>query len=274
MKLCLIAALLVSLAAAEQKTLRWYISANHLDANVAFYNEHKNAMSGFYGCCGGAHVAANGAVTYNMPELQNQTATYKGLGLTYHIMGSLNETGVLNGGVLGGVADIVAAVKASGSDGIIFDYEPKDQPTDEHAQKYANFLTAVKKAAGTSFDVGMDVSGWGILDKFPIYGASHLDIYTSMATTYYAKSALSPVGTAFMNNMTHYFGADQSFYGIGTWDANEATCKWHYGWNASALTTFLDTSNATHIDLWRCDMDNYSTPSPDIYLPLEQWFHQ
>eukprot|EP00756_Hemistasia_phaeocysticola_P007837 Hpha_TRINITY_DN14415_c0_g1::TRINITY_DN14415_c0_g1_i7::g.157873::m.157873 len=139
-------------------------------------------------------------------KLTGSNASYSGPGTDYaHNVGSmlsntfgekslallsLDDDAVRAGASAGEVQKLVDAVNAAGFGGLMADYEPKG-PTAGMAVKYAAMLKAIAapmQSAGLL--MGMDISSWGILgaNDFKTYADVGLDIYMSMASTYFGTN--------------------------------------------------------------------------------------
>eukprot|EP00927_Polykrikos_kofoidii_P077940 TRINITY_DN74820_c0_g1_i1.p1 TRINITY_DN74820_c0_g1~~TRINITY_DN74820_c0_g1_i1.p1 ORF type:complete len:307 (-),score=53.58 TRINITY_DN74820_c0_g1_i1:158-1027(-) len=261
---------LVACAEASRR-VRWYLAGGRAAANEAFVEKYANAITGVYGCCNMLSVAADGSVTIK-PNLQSDAAPMLAKGLTYHVVAGVSGDGILSGGAKAAAADVAKAVRDANLTGIIFDYEPASNYTKEHEQAYASFLKAIKDAAGSSFEVGMDTAGWGILKDLSAYAPANLDLYTSMTPTYNAPAALSPTGKQFVKDMVSTFGSGAAALGMGSMPAPgfEEKCANmpDYGWSNDTMTEFLTMAaddGVEDVDIWRCDIDHYGE-TPQWYF--------
>merc|ERR1712018_364402 len=90
---------------------------------------------------------------------------------------------------MGAVPDLVRYANVDGVNGLLCDYEPADNYTTAHAQAYATFLEALAtQLHAHGLELGFDVAGWGILDKWAVFAPLHVDFYTSMTPTYNAQN--------------------------------------------------------------------------------------
>ena len=269
MKLFSVLALVAGSFAASNRSIGWYMPP-HFDST--FVRENLDVVDRINLCCSQINVLANGTMEdVNGKEyVTNRSKEMHSLGVEFVMMGSVDEQAILSKDSVKAVDDIVSYVKYTKSEGIIFDYEPKNKFTDEHASKYEFFLSAVKKASNNEFYVGMDVSGWGILNKFPIYAPSKLDIYTSMATTYYMNSAVTPEGHQFVSNMTSFFGKSSRF-GIGSTATMSTGQHCSYNWTAPTLAPYLDQLPYRAVDIYPCDFDHRGTLDPSFLEVFKNW---
>ena len=151
-------------------------------------------------------------------------------------------------------------------DGYLVDYEPSlANTTEAHAIAYAAFLTQFSKSLHSKGKkLGMDVSGWGILDKYSLYGNINLDMLTSMAT--YSGSNVTNNMDTVSKMLT---GIDNNLIGIGIGSmcSNQGFV---YNWTQTDLNTFLSflkEKRIYNIDIWRADIDN-----PDETNTTLTWF--
>jgi len=191
--------------------------------------------------------------------------------LTYHSTFSVEAEAILSGVAKSIAPNLAKIAKDSGVDGLLCDYEPDFNYTVEHAQKYADFLSAVRKELnGLDLELGMDVAGWGILDKFDIY-ADVADFFTSMSPTYNAGNLTR--NRDFVGEMTRTLGSDKVKVGLGSSPATgyEKNCANMptYNYTESNLTPFLDylktNAQVSGVDIWKCDIDNYGKTA-DFFL--------
>eukprot|EP01060_Flectonema_neradi_P006535 TRINITY_DN14427_c0_g1_i1.p1 TRINITY_DN14427_c0_g1~~TRINITY_DN14427_c0_g1_i1.p1 ORF type:complete len:272 (+),score=34.19 TRINITY_DN14427_c0_g1_i1:60-875(+) len=269
----LLSSVLLSLTAvslgSSNRSVGWYMPWNF---DISWVKDNVDVVDRINLCCSQFAVEANGTFKTKISNefVENVSEQVRSLDIEFVVMGGLNETAVLTETSLNAIPDIVSYVKLVKAMGIIFDYEPKNNFSTTHASKYAKFLSKMKQAAGDDFQVGMDVSGWGILDMFPIYAPSSLDIYTSMATTYYMNSAVSPKGHQFVSNMTSYFG-NSSRFGIGSTATMSTGQHCSYNWTANTLAPYLNQLPYRAVDIYPCDFDHRGSLDPSFLEVFRNW---
>ena len=177
--------------------------------------------------------------------------------------------GVDEAALFSGTYDLPAAVKVAGSmqrlgtRGWVVDYEPVNNYTAEHAERYGAFLGALAAALKpVGMELAFDIADWSILKPsfWSHYTSRGVARYTSMTPTYDASNLTENrvfVGQALAQLPPGTYAA-----GIGTVWEERGACKeaggYEYLWNATTLPTFVDflgTSGVHTIDVWRCDVD-------------------
>jgi len=269
-----------SSAAPSLSSVRWYVSSGRVDANVAFARARPGALTGFYGCCGSFSVAADGSVK-TRGNLSDIAARHKhaldSKVLSYHAVFSVDPKAILSGAGEKAAPVLALAAKEGGADGLLCDYEPDFNYTDAHAEQYASFLLALRKELNLKgLTLGMDVAGWGLLDKFDIYGDS-ADFYTSMSPTYNAQNLTK--NKEFVRAMERTLGAERVSVGIGSTPqpGYEKYCSNmpSYNYTNETLTSFLSflkiTAQVSGVDIWRCDIDHYGKTADFFVSALEQY---
>ena len=253
-----------------QRKSRWYVNSD-VDANVAFAQAHPTALTGWYGCCGLLGVDGTGTAKQNKNisalagPMKAALLPSTGRTLTFHAVFSVAESAIHSGAALDAVPELIRFATAGGTDGLLCDYEPADNYTDAHAEAYAAFLSALASAAHVQsprLEVGFDVAGWGILDKFSVFAPLDVDFFTSMTPTY---DGVVPVAESFTKGYVAAVGTSRAGIGVGSMPEPgfEAKCSNmpNYHWNASSFgefTTWLrQTAGVLELDVWRCDIDHY-----------------
>ena len=267
--------------AESSRRVRWYVSSGRVDDNVEFAREHSNAITGFYGCCGLAHVDDVGNVTFkhNISDgIHSMMYAVPNRRLTYHAVFGVTEASICNGTAIRGIPDLVDFAKQNQIDGLLCDYEPSENYTETHAKAYANFLDSLAQALHEeNMEMGFDVAGWGILDFWDVYAPLHIDFYTSMSPTYNAKNISQD--KSFVTDLVAAVGSRRTSIGIGSVpDPNYVSdCKNmpNYTWTNETFTSFTEWlrnyAGVSDIDIWRCDIDHYGKTA-DWYLAALERF--
>ena len=114
-----------AVAAAPSRSVRWYVDAGRVDANVAFVAAHGDALSGLYLCCNSFAFAADGTFGgISAATVREQTAPLyaarANLSL-YYVVG-VDDAAIHSGSWAAHVG--AAAAAAADFQGFIVDYEP------------------------------------------------------------------------------------------------------------------------------------------------------
>jgi hypothetical protein len=262
---------------------RWYVNWNLVDQNVLFAKTHTGSLLGFYPCCNKFTVSAEGFFLpeHNDSDVKAALNPYSELGLDVLPTLELDENYLFNFSGLPGGFDLVInnatdnAVR-NNFDGYMVDYEPSLQNTTmAHSIAYANFLGQFAKSLHSKGKkLGMDLSNWGILNKYSLYSKLDLDIFTSMST-YYGTNLTDNMNI--VKQMTSVIDTDKLAIGIGTMATN---ADFHYNWTEYKLDIFLyflQDNNITEIDIWRSDIDNTEqtgTTLPWFLRMVDNWVNQ
>jgi len=281
--LCILSSTVLSLPISSpvpKRRVNWYMSSGAITANIQFLQNNSNAITGFYMCCNSFTFEANGTFTGMEDEqLINQTSPLlmvnPNLELLYVI--GISNISIYTGSWVNGIEAAVDTLDRLSSylHGYIVDYEPSYNYSLNHSQAYANFLGAFKQALekrNKLFLLGTDVAGWGILDKYSILNSSNLDIYTSMTPTYFGTNL--SLNEQFVLTEISSFPINSIGIGIGSMLAPNEKPEWNYNYTETSLSSFLQflINNAINrVDIWRADIDHYST-TVDYYFTLLQQF--
>lgn len=260
--------------------VNWYMNGGDIPANVAFVQNYSSALTGLYLCCNSYSFLANGSFIGKDDEtIRNETIPLLNIQPNlqlYYVIGISNETFMDESWRIG-IPTAVATLERLTNmvTGFIVDYEPANNYTLQHSQAYANFLKAFADAIhsnGKGQQLGFDVAGWGILNKFNIYNETNVDIYTSMTPTYY--------GTNLTENENFVEEELESLpvanIGIGIGSMLKTPPEWNYNYTATTLNQFiqyLQSVNISRIDIWRADIDHYGITEDYYFTALENFLH-
>ena len=266
-----------------QYRARWYVNWNLVDQNVAFARTHPNALIGFFPCCNKFTVTDDGFFSpeHNDSDIKLALSPYSKLGLDVFPTLDLGENYFSNfSGLPHGFDPVIKNatdnIIRNNFDGYMVDYEPSLKNTTlAHAMAYASFLKQFAKSLhAKDKKLGMDVSNWGILDKYSLYSTLDLDIFTSMAT-YSGENLTRSMDV--VTKMTSTMNTKLIGIGIGTMAINP---NFYYNWTESKLNIFLEflnKNNIREIDIWRSDIDNpdeTNTTLPWFVKAIENWMNQ
>ena len=262
---------------------RWYVNWNLVDQNVLFAKTNPTSLVGFYPCCNKFTVTNDGLFSpeHNDSDIKAALNPYSKLGLDVFPTLDLEENYFDNfSGLPHGFDPVIKNatdnIVRNNFDGYMVDYEPSlANTTMAHAIAYASFLGQFAKSLHSKGKkLGMDVSGWGILDKYSLYSTLDLDIFTSMST-YYGTNITSNI--EIVNQMTSSINSNKLAVGIGTMALNP---DFNYNWTEYDLDIFLyflKDNNITEIDIWRSDIDNpdeTNTTLPWFLRMVTNWVNQ
>jgi hypothetical protein len=235
-------------------------------AEVAKTGGRPVANSVYY-CCNVIKIQDSGVVDIFRTDSEMAAAIRPpaAAGLSVHIVMGITMKAVLsrtwrNTAALSDIANNIARNRYGG---VVVDYEPDTDYTDEHAALYAEFLSALQQrvtaVAGPSASVAWCSAGWGVINpaKFGVYRGSTFNFSTSMTPTYNWPGTLAPLAE-FVDAEISSLGVRRVELGLGTVLVPPYVPEWHYGWNPAALSeflTFLTSKNATRIAWWRSDID-------------------
>lgn len=274
----LVLAVLLAVAVASPvppvgRGVRYYLGANRLLENSAFAQTSDGAVNGAYLCCNLASVSANGTMlsNANATALSEEASALRQIfkaqsasslaGEVWHVVG-IDQEAVQNGTwrATSALTDLASAAASWGSTGLVVDYEPSTNYTMNHARAYGAFLTALGAALrDNNLKIGMDIAGWGILNKdfWPAYPG--LDRYTSMTPTY--SGANVSLDIEFAAEAVAALPTGTPSFGVGTELLKACgTPKWDYHWTEAGLRAFVSGAaahGAAGIDFWRADIDHY-----------------
>lgn len=249
------------------RRVRWYVSAGRTQDNIDFAKANPDALTGFYGCCNLLAVDNTGSVSLKFENLSSISIPHKAAlspskTMSFHAVISVNKTAILSGSALHAVEPLAMAAESGGVDGLICDYEPDSNYTIDHVHKYVKFLRALKASLeARGLELGVDVAGWGILDKLDEYnGSAHF--FTSMSPTYNANNLT--VNREFVTSMLSAFGAESVSVGMGSMmePGDQSKCSHNFGYTNETLMGFLEflaEKGVSDVDIWKCDIDNYGT---------------
>ena len=262
-----------------QKTSRWYVNWNLVDQNVLFAKTHKGMFSGFYPCCNKFTVLSNNTFSseHTDEEVKASLNPYSALGLDVFPTLDLQEDylniySTIPNGFDAVIKNATANTVRNNFDGYMVDYEPSNS-TIAHAQAYAKFLSNLTASLhAQNKRIGVDLSNWGILDMYHLYAPIDIDIFTSMGT--YSGSDID-ANVKVVNQMVSVLNTSRISIGIGSMST---TPDANYNWTEYTLNVFLDflqDSNITGVDIWRCDIDNAeetNTTLPWFLRVISDWF--
>ena len=262
-------ALVVASASASERRVRWYVNSD-VSANVKFAQDHPDAITGFYGCCGLAGIDADGnASASNWTHLTGpmKAALAPNRSLTFHAVFGIAEDAIRTGQAHRAIPELVRAARAGGADGLLADYEPstKNQTT-AHAEAYADFMDALaKELHEVDLELGMDVGGETVLMDWAYFAKTEIDFFSSMSPTYDDEPGAR---SWFTKGMAKALG-NRTAVGVGSMvdPENKGSCHLNFGWNATKFRSFTDfiqgpDVRATTLDVWRCDIDTYGETEP------------
>jgi hypothetical protein len=277
------ASILASNLATARREVNWYVSSGQVADNDALVRDHRDSITGAYLCCGFGSFGANGS-WHSMPSAvalaQMAPFTTASPPLDAWMVSGISLDAVFSGAWAepGGIDAAVAALtplKAGGLRGVIIDYEPVTNYTEDHARRFGAFLAGLIKAlAPLSLEVGVDIADWTILSPryWPFYASTGVTRFTSMTPTYNAQNLTH--NRAFVGEALAQLPAASYAAGIGSTLANpdNAQCVragMDFSWTETAFLGFVDflgTSGVDTVDVWRCDIDE-PYPAPDPTAP-------
>ena len=274
---------LASGLAATRREVNWYVSSGQIANNAALVRDHRASITGAYLCCGFGSFAANGS-WHSMGSAaalaQMTPFTAASPPLDAWMVSGVSIEAVFSGAwaLPGGIDAAVAALtplKAGGLRGLIIDYEPVTNYTDDHARRFGAFLAGLAKAlTPLGLEVGVDIADWTILSPhyWPFYAPTGVTRFTSMTPTYNALNITR--NREFVGAAVAQLPAASYAAGIGSTLANpdNAQCVkagMDFSWNETTFLQFVDflaTSGVDTVDVWRCDIDE-PYPEPDPTAP-------
>lgn len=149
-------------AAPGPRQVRWYLNGGLGDANAAFVDGHRDAITGAYLCCNIFHVAANGSWAGRSDEwVKSNSQPLVSRGVDVWLVVGVSQAAVQNGTAAAAVPAAVAAAVRLNVTGFMVDYEPASNYTMGHVMAYASFLKHL--AAGlhaSGRKLGVDVATW------------------------------------------------------------------------------------------------------------------
>jgi hypothetical protein len=245
----------------------WYLDAGVPAANEQFATQNASAFTGALLCCGLASVAADGSVSLKFPAatVLNQTSALSRLGVPSLLVIGIADGAITSGAWSVSVVPLVQFAHASGSVGLVVDYEPVSNYTLQHAEAYAAFLQSLALALhADGLQLGFDCADWGILDFWTAFLGKGIDIFVSMSPTYSGKDVAAD--RQFVQNMiTAGVSTDSISIGLGTMLKPSCTGYDNYDWTQATLAPFLDflqSSSVHSISFWRSDIDDYCGTAP------------
>eukprot|EP00935_MAST-01C_sp_MAST-1C-sp1_P001590 g1590.t1 len=189
---------------------------------------------------------------------------------------SPNPMAVQSGLAKNAVPDLLVLMETGGFGGFVVDYEPHDNTTDDHAQQFVVFLTALANGLHKKGRLlAVCVSDWGILSPkyYKLIGTSGADKYVSMGSTYKNELGIKEHVTA----MKAAFPVQSIVVGIGTMaPSNCSGLTGDYNWaqaSLSAFLSFVSQQGITQLAMWRADICTPSGHGPGCagYCGVEPW---
>lgn len=256
------------------RRINWYLASGN-PANVDLVAQYGGtALTGALLCCDLGNFAADGSFLFVSPaSVATSLEPFRGLDAWFVI--SINEASVASGswrnGMVAAAAESARLISNySQFRGFVVDYEPEDNYTASHAAAYGSFLKALAAATAPAC-VGLDIANWGILGPhlWPYYNfpatpsQPALGLFTSMTPTYNANNVT--LNEIFVEQALATFPRGTYAAGVGTMLEPDAPgkCGWDYLWNETTFAgfvSFMAQAGVVEIDVWRCDIDHYSTP--------------
>eukprot|EP01063_Lacrimia_lanifica_P032486 TRINITY_DN555_c4_g1_i2.p1 TRINITY_DN555_c4_g1~~TRINITY_DN555_c4_g1_i2.p1 ORF type:complete len:307 (+),score=106.99 TRINITY_DN555_c4_g1_i2:53-973(+) len=252
-------------ASATNASVRVYTNTN-LDDNHRFFGQFApGVIDSVYWCCIQYQFTDKGAFggLRRSEDLQANLDAFRGVFKQNWVVGTVDEAFIKSAAAFDSdfmkeqFASAAAAAQQHGIDGYLVDFEPKDDYSEAMSHNYMLFLKAFKSAMPANVGVGMNVAGWGILNRFEEYAAANLTVYTSMSNTYFGNhpsrsiaSLKEEVAALPKEAIRVGIGSELTSYTSGT--------QGDYKWTAPALTEVLNALwdlDIPRVDVWRADID-------------------
>lgn len=241
---------------------RMYWSTRDPEKNLQYVRQYagsapiSSVVSGVLLCCNLATLSPNEGFTGK--DLRSQVQAYKQENLTVHLVVALHPTEETLWGLRalkGAIPKLADWVNAQDADGVVIDYEPSRNYTDEHVKGYTEFLTTLsQKVQAQSQKVGCDLAGWGILDRWSAFAATPVDFVTTMSPWYQGfggnitelkqKTEVMIAPGAFPPHRVHL--------GLSNQCQRKPTCDWTET-ELSAWVDYLKDKGFAGIDVWTPD---------------------
>eukprot|EP00035_Acanthoeca_spectabilis_P011898 m.209649 g.209649 ORF g.209649 m.209649 type:complete len:513 (+) comp15475_c0_seq4:276-1814(+) len=263
------------------RDVSWWFEArvdgpNQMAQAANFINTHRNIAQGAYIFVPG-NINATGNWTWPDQNATNSLLapvanTGIDIVLAINIDESVMESGLAPSATVA-MAKWLAGIK--GASGFMIDYEPQQNYTQAHRDKYAFFLKALTNAMHTeSKTAHMCVGGNDFLDHnndFSQWANTGVDRIMSMGITYkdyYGKKNAQGKGEDAVEQMLHQMPRSAATIGIGSMVTPPSAATWDYLWTKEDIekfVSFLVNKNVKHVSIFRADIENTNgTP--------ESWF--
>ena len=293
--------LILHFCSAVEPSIRWWMSVNNLDNNLAMIES--GVVHGIYTYIG-AMVFADGSFT--CPHIDDQEWFDQHLQPYLDLIADesssfssltpalgLNETAVISGAAMTSVSDVAQCAVNLGVSGFMLDFEPDDS-SPELVNAYAAYIKALTEAMhNVGLRAEMCVSSWGILDGhtvdngYGVYATTGVDKMMSMASTYFGTNITQNEANVQLELAQGVSNPGQLSVGIGTMisDDPQSPCptgpaKWDYNWTEARLRDFVlnflavPPVAAQDLVFWRADIDNEGNCTKAYYFDVAKEFLQ
>jgi hypothetical protein len=246
---------------------------------MGFVDAHRDTITGVFHCCTGPVVLANGTVPAKQSDelFVNLTRPELAAGLSPVLVPlSPHPTAVQQRVAVKAIPRLVELVEQGGWSGYVFDYEPHDNTTNDHAEAFVTFLTGLAEALHKKDKLlVVCVSDWGILAPkyYKAIASSGADKFVSMGSTY--KNELG--NKEHVSQMKAAFPLQSIVVGIGTMAPSNCLGQTgDYKWTAASLSKFVDwvaKQGITSLGVWRTDICTPSEHGSGCggYCGVEPW---